>query len=207
MASHRLGRSLIISCMNAATFELVERKLIANTTKPLSVILAFDGDVAHNKARQFFAHLLEEFEEELDLESGCWSFAQLCQERFAEEAARAAATADLIGFVSAAPGDLPFPVKAWIERWLAKKEDRDAALVALVGRESGGAQTPSPMQQYLEHIAKEAGLSFFPGTFALPEAAPRFAPETIRARAETRTALIETILNYVPPPPRWGINE
>jgi hypothetical protein len=198
--------------MNAATFELVERverKLIANTTKPLSVILAFDGDVAHKKARQFFAHLLEEFEEELGLESSWWSFEQLCRERSAEEAARAAASADIIGFVSAAPEDLPFSVKAWIERWLAKKEDRDAALVALVGRESDGTQTqtPSPMQQYLEHIAKEAGLAFFPGTFALPQAAPRFTPETILARAETRTALMETILNYVPPPPRWGINE
>ena len=207
MASRGLGKSLVISYMNAATFELVERKLIANTTKPLSVILAFDGDVAHKKARQFFAHLLEEFEEEFELESSWWSFEQLCQERFAEAAARAAASADVIGFVSAAPGDLPFPVKAWIERWLAKKEDRDAALVALVGRESDGTQTPSPMQQYLEHIAKEAGLAFFPGTFALPQGAPRFMPETILARAETRTALMETILNYVPPPPRWGINE
>jgi hypothetical protein len=169
--------------------------------------LAFDGEVAHKKARQFFAYLLEEFGEELRLEPSWWSFEQLRQDRFAEDAAHAAATADIIGFVCAASGDLPFPVKAWIERWLAKKGDRDAALIALAGREDGATQTPSSMQQYLEHIAKEAGLSFFPATFALPQETLLFTRETIRARAETTTALMETILDYVPPPPRWGINE
>ena len=207
MASHGRRRSLFISYMNPATLEFIERSLSANSTKPLSVLLAFDGDVAYIKARQFFAYLLEMFGDELPLESSWWSFEQLRQDPFAENAARAAATADIIGFVSAASGDLPFAVKAWIERWLAKKEDRDAALVALAGRENGAAQTTSPMQHYLEHIAKEVGLSFFPGTFVLPQENPRFTRETIRVRAETTTPLLERIVSYVPPPPRWGINE
>jgi hypothetical protein len=57
------------------------------------VLLAFDGDLAHKKARQFFAYLLEEFGEELQLEPSWWSFEQLRQDRFAEAAAHAAATA------------------------------------------------------------------------------------------------------------------
>jgi hypothetical protein len=138
-----------------------------------------------------------------------WSFSSfddLRQTPLAEDAAQFAASADMIVFATSDQGDLPYPTKAWVERWMAKRGNAESALIALSGRGSSPASDSTPAQQYLESVAREAGMDFEKERFELAGGTTGISKCDLSVRATQMTTVIEDLLK-LPPPPHWGINE
>jgi len=129
------------------------------------------------------------------------SFEDLRQTPMAEDAAQFAASADMVVFATSDQGDLPFPTKAWVERWLSKRRHGESALIALSGRGSVTGSESTPAQHYLESVAREAGINFEEDRFDVAGTATGG-----RNRATQIATALESLLQ-LPPPPHWGINE
>lgn len=138
-----------------------------------------------------------------------WSFSSfddLRQTPVAEDAAQFAASADMVVFASSDQGDLPFPTRAWVERWLAKRGNKGSALIALSGGCEISANNSTPAQQYLESVAREAGMDYEQERFEVAGGTEDNRNWTLSDRATQITTLMEDLLK-LPPPPHWGINE
>jgi len=190
--------------MNALPAPL-RQKLLAQSTRPFAVVVAYDCAVALHPAKQFCAQLLEEPSHAIDLQCSWCQFDQLPDGRFAREAVEVAAAADLIVVASARADDPPPAVKAWLEKSLATRTDRGAVLSALIGSPTGCVPSDSSAYAYLQTAAGRNGLVFFATGFVAPRAA---SPLTdLEKRAAALTPCLRAILNRPVGIPRWGINE
>lgn len=191
--------------MNALLRKPEELKLLCDVAKPFTAVVAYDDSLARRNAIRFYSWLVQEFGDELDFDSGWWSFEQLSQPRIAEKAAGVTMGADMV-VISTVSQDLPGHAKLWIEAWLAGKGEQDMALVALVGAANSRKRPATVAHAYLERVAQQAGLSYFANQFQLPEPMSASTIEAIQFRAETVTPLLKEIL-HSRPSPHWGINE
>ena len=183
----------------------LRQKLLVQSTEPFSVVVAFDSAAALNHAKQLCSHLLDQVNHTVDIQCSWCQFDQLPDERFAREAVEVAAVADLIIVASARATDPPPVVKAWLEKSLASRTDRDAALAALIGSPTGCLPPDSTVYAYLQAAAGRSGLTFFASGFAAPHPA---SPLTeLNKRASALTPFLQAILNRPIGIPRWGINE
>ena len=190
--------------MNALPAPL-RQKLLVQSTEPFSVVVAFDSAAALNHAKQLCSHLLDQLNHTVDIQCSWCQFDQLPDERFAREAVEVAAVADLIVVASARATDPPPVVKAWLDKSLASRTDRDAALAALIGSPTGCLPPDSTLYAYLQAAAGRSGLTFFASGFAAPHPA---SPLTdLNKRASALTPCLQAILNRPVGVPRWGINE
>ncbi len=96
-----------------------------------------------------------------DFESTWWSFDALKQPREVQEAARAAAEADLIWCSACACEPLPKEVAAWVRQWSVDHSKPDAALVSLLRCPLSGDFERSPTRLCLCNAARVAGVEFF----------------------------------------------
>ncbi len=178
--------------MNALPAPL-RQKLLVQSTEPFSVVVAFDSAAALNHAKQLCSHLLDQLNHTVDIQCSWCQFDQLPDERFAREAVEVAAVADLIVVASARATDPPLVVKAWLDKSLASRTDRDAALAALIGSPTGCLPPDSTVYAYLQAAAGRSGLAFFASGFAAPQPA---SPLTdLSKRASTLTPCLQAILN------------
>lgn len=191
--------------MNALLQKPAELKLLCDVAKPFTAVVAYDDPLARRNAIRFYSWLVQEFGDELNFDSGWWSFEQLSQSRIAKKAAGVTMGADMV-VISTASQDLPGHAKLWIEAWLAGKGEQDMALVALVGAANSRKRPATMAHAYLELVAQQAGLSYFANQFQLPEPMSASTIEAIQLRAETVTPLLKEIL-HSRPSPHWGINE
>ena len=190
--------------MNALPAPL-RQKLLVQSTRPFSVAVAFDNPVAMNHAKRFCSRLLDELHHTVDFQCSWCQFDQLADERFAREAVEVAAVADLIVVALARASDPPPLVKAWLEKSLASRIVRDAALAAVIGSPIGCLPPYSTAYAYLQAAAGRNGLAFFASGFAAPQPA---SPLTdLNKRASSLTHCLQAILDRPVGIPRWGINE
>ena len=122
--------------MNALPAPL-RQKLLAQSTQPFAIVVAFDSATALNQAKQLCSRLLDQLNHAVDFQCSWCQFDQLPDERFAREAVEVAAAADLIVVATARASDPPPVVNAWLEKSLASRTHRDAALAALIGSPTG----------------------------------------------------------------------
>src|SRR6185295_2535741 len=181
-------------------------ELPPDSTKPFLVMVVFDDCAAQKKATQIYSGLVKQFGDDFAIESDWCRFDELRETTAAERAARIAAHADLVMFVAAGQDDLPDHIKLWIEMWMARKENRETALVAMIGVTKKQPRPSTPAHAYLERVATQTGLNFLPGQFEVTRSIPSCSLEGLIERAEAVTPVLEEILHH-PPPPRWGINE
>ena len=181
------------------------QKLLAQSTHPFSVVVAFDSAAALNQAKQLCSHLLDQLNHADDFQCSWCRFDQLPDERFAREAVEVAAAADLIVVATARASDLPPWVTAWLEKSLATRTNRDAALAVLIGSPTGCLPPDSTAYAYLQAAAGRGGLAFFASGFASPQ--PASLLTDLNKRASALTPCLQSILNRPVGIPRWGINE
>jgi hypothetical protein len=89
-----------------------------------------------------------------------WKFDVLSIPKLREMAARDAGLADIVIISSHGGDELPGPVRAWMESWLARKGD-PIALVALFNCPNGQSPNTQPIRTYLADAARKAGIDFF----------------------------------------------
>ncbi len=101
-----------------------------------------------------------------------WSLTQLKQAFAFADALEAAAQADMLVISVRGAGALPLILHGWIDAWLPERSGRPGALVALIGLPSQPEPQSDHTYQYLEAVARQAGLDFLPRERRLPNEPP-----------------------------------
>ena len=183
----------------------LREKLLASSNRPFSVVVAFDCATALTPAKRLCSELLAEVNQTVELKYSWCQFDQLSDERFAREAVEVAAAADLIAVAAARADDPPPVLRTWMEKSLASRANRDAALAALVGSPTSCPPSASSLRDYLKAAADRSGLAFIASNFAAPQ--PISALTKLEDRTAVLTPCLEAILKRPIGIPRWGINE
>ena len=165
-----------------------------------AVVVIYEDPSIRERAVHFCERLCEE-QQSPELNIDWWSFPLLSDSSVAHGAVEKAAAADVVVFAMDARGDLPDPIKLWIEKWLNKRGEREGAIVGLLEREEGWQNIASFREIYLRHAARRAGMDY------LSHAAPtrrRAIPDSLDSfseRAGRMTSVLDGILQKRPHSP------
>lgn len=161
---------------------------------PFDMMVVYEDAATRLCAERLFRRLFENLEDEYDFQGHWNSFAELSDPVTHDEAASAAAAADMI-MVSLRTGrEVPPHADSWVEAWLNRKEDRPSALVALVQERADSPQSIWPVRSYLQTVARLGRMDFF---FHSSEMTPELPKSiyAIRQRSEAITPALEESLS------------
>ncbi len=139
------------------------RTTIANwqAASSFDLTVAFEDFRTQEAAQNLFARLQSQLDSSHEIRSTWWALDDLAIARKREVAAAAAASADMI-IVSLRSGrEIPATMTAWIESWLASKQERRSSLVALFHGPPASAHALKPAQAYLQSVAWLGRMDFF----------------------------------------------
>jgi hypothetical protein len=98
-----------------------------------------------------------------------WKMSELTDAGVFARAVEAASEADVLVVAVRGVGQLPLTLRVWIEDWLPHRAGRGGALVALVGLPARPDMMGPCTCEYLEAVARRAGMDFLPRERKLPE--------------------------------------
>jgi hypothetical protein len=169
---------------------------------PFDLVVAYEDHGTRNRALQLYDHLAQQLLDDYDFQCSWWKLDHLRNPTLWEQAGDAATDANMVMLSLRGEPALRSDLKAWLESWLAARDDHKSAMVVLLeGRDVGGAQT------YLQNVARRAKMDFFAHTFETAKNETVLTPESLLQRAETVTPFLEEIMQQPTSFPRWGINE
>ena len=174
---------------------------------PFDLVIAYDDTATRSRAVQLHDHLAQQLTDDYDFQCSWWRLEHLHNPHLSEQAADAAADANMV--ILSVRGDRPLPpaFKAWLPRWLARKGSQKSALVVLMSTAGLPTEESRRLQSYLQQVARQARMDFFAHVYPLPKAEAGYTVEGLARRAEMVTPLLEDILDQPVSTPRWGINE
>jgi hypothetical protein len=145
--------------------------MTSSETEPaLRVVTVYQDPVT----RHWAAELWERVGQLLSGEAVChrsWKIGDLTSPRVFNDAVQAAAEADVLVVAVRDGGEWPMDLPVWVEAWLPRRAGPAGALVALIGVPPEPEVQPGRAYQYLDTIARKAGLDFLPRERKLPNAA------------------------------------
>lgn len=161
------------------------------------VVVVYGGAQARPSAVSFCEKLVQRFWTRFDFTMKWWSFDQLGDGCVYQEAAQAAAEADIIAVAAGSKHSLPSQTEAWIEAWLILRKEREGTLACVVG--DSVIENP-PVQRHLRKVAHRAGMDFL--TDVPEQMSDPFADslEVYTARAKEMTSFMDHILKQPRPP-------
>ena len=183
--------------------------LDANPT--FNVVIVYEDFETGKHAKRTYDFLVENLGRECQFSNQMWKFDVLSISKLREMAVKDAVQADVIIISSHGGDELPEPVKAWIESWLAERGTA-MALVALFECSQDDWPRTRPIRAYLEGIAGRGGMEFFSQSDGWPDhrresgVRPlpfRRDPNVSGATLSTLAELLQQDLTF----PHWGINE
>jgi hypothetical protein len=165
--------------------------------KAQNIVVIYETSPLRECAMSFCNKLSQPREFSSELKIDWLSFAFLCSSGMKVELLEKAAAADLIIFAMRAAGDLPDPVKLWIENWLAKRGEREGMLASLLKRDPIVTSVASFREFYLRNVAHRAGMKYFCQPVlnaSIPDSLDSF-----NQRAVQMTSVLDKILHTRPP--------
>jgi len=169
------------------------------------IMIAYDALAAGQRAFQLFSRLDQEHVEGVHFQVQFWRFDLLSDPAWREFAAVDLTKADMIIIAASRKSDLPMHVQTWLSKCLAGRKTNDAAILALFGTEEEMDGAESPRLQFLQSIARAAGLAFFA---PLQHEADATAPSVYwRAPTLTITHPASDALGRAPLGRHWGTND
>jgi hypothetical protein len=174
---------------------------------PFDLVVAYEDTTTRNRAMQLYDHLAQQLLDDYDFQVSWWKLDHLDNPRLCEQAADAAAVANMV--VVSLRGDQQMPVilNRWLQGWLSRKDHQKSALVVLLGAKGQPTDEARRMQSHLQQAARQAKMDFFAHAYELDELEKAYTPESVARRAHTVTPVLEEILQQPTSYPRWGINE
>jgi hypothetical protein len=172
-------------------------------SEAFSVVIAYEDFDSGRRAMDACKLLVSQLGNEVHLRSSMWKFEVLEVTKLNRIATHDAIEADMIIVATARNGDLPGPVKAWVESWVPEKRGQTAALLALMvftdGNELDGT---NPTRTYLRSAATAAGIDFLQQSDSSSE--ERWKSPTAAALGGT---VVPLRLVSRPAPEGWGLND
>lgn len=173
---------------------------------PFDLVVAYEDTPTRNRALLLYDRLSEQLADDYDFQCTWWKFDHLCSHTLREQAADAAGAANMVIMSLRSGLMLPPMAKIWIDTWLSRKEIRKSALVGLIGERQQSDPATPPVVTYLERIARKAKMDFFVHRFEAAMQREEYSLDTITERARKVTPLMQGILDYRLPTPKWGLN-
>ncbi len=160
---------------------------------PFDLAIAYQDAPTRERAEQLYQRLFDQLEGEYDFQVNWWRLDELAEASLRDRAADAAARADMIILSLRANHELEPVTNAWIEVWLALKEDRKSALVALIYQPGFAHEAVGSVRDYLQTVARLGRMDFF---FHAADWTPElpYSLHAIRERAHTITPALEESL-------------
>jgi len=170
-----------------------------------SAVVLYEDRQTRDRVLDVSQHMATQVGDEVQLRFSWWRFDFLADPDLAQQAASAAATADML-LVAAHPGrGLPLIFTQWVETWLPKRGAQESILVALIGSEHDSQDDAAT--QYLRVIATRARMDYLAKPLLPTASAPSVSSTAVAQRTQGKTPVLEDFLKQPPPPSHWGINE
>jgi len=133
-----------------------------NPDADFKMVLLHDDLIAGVRGTSVLERLAGQMEEECDqLDTETWKFEWLRQPEARAQATSGIRAANLILISADGREELPEYIKRWFESVLARRPDREAAMVALLGQEPPPGRELPCLGEYLLGLAAKSGLDFF----------------------------------------------
>ncbi len=154
--------------MQSAKRQLLPSASGRKVVPPFRVVIVYEDFTAAQQAKAAYDFLTANLTHEWQVTRQTWKFELLRLPELCALAAEDAALADVIIVACRGEGELPAPVRAWVEKWLGYRAD-NVALIALLDCPPEQAKGPEATQDYLERVARQADLEFFVWPHGLPK--------------------------------------
>jgi hypothetical protein len=175
-----------------------------------NVVIAYEDFETGKQAKRTFDFLAEQLKDECQFTNQMWKFDVLNIPKLREMAAKDAAGADIVIISCHARSELAPEVRAWIELWLAERNEA-IALVALLDSPPGFTMETIALRKYLADVALRGGMEFFvqpDDLMTLARPMQRAQPSTGQsAPIDLAVASLARAVEREGKFPRWGINE
>ena len=140
----------------------------AQSSQALNVVVAYQDPLT----RHWATGLWDRVGQLIDTGGICcksWKLNDLTQASVFAEAVNAAVVADVLVISVRDAGELPLMLHVWIDAWLPRRAGRTGALVAVIGVPAKPDVQSGRAHEYLEDVARQAGLDFLPRERMLPQ--------------------------------------
>ena len=125
------------------------------------MLFAYENDAAFQAAGKIYRAVVARVTGRFEFRE-CWlRFSALAEPASLEPAVKAVAEAEMVFCCPANPYLLPRPVQDWIQHWLKRRRQPDAALVLLLPATAGNTSRQTLMERDLRATARAADLAFF----------------------------------------------
>jgi hypothetical protein len=173
---------------------------------PFDLVVAYEDSFTRNRALHLYDHLAQQLLDDYDFQCSWWKFDHLANATLRQQAADAAAEANMIILSVHARPELPSTHRLWMDSWLPRRDNRKAALVALVAGANALQNEAAPMLACLQNAARLSKMDFFTHEFNLP---PQDGLRIVASTIPTvrSVPVLDHALEQRTPNPRWGINE
>jgi hypothetical protein len=174
-----------------------------------NVVIAYEDFDTGKHAKKTYDFLVENLGRECQFTNQMWKFDVLSIPKLREMAANDAVMADIIIISCHGSDELPEPVQAWIESWMAEKGSANA-LVALFDCPHEDFLKTRRIRNYLAEVAEKAGMEFFAQPDDWPGHRNKEGPSPFRRDSDLNGRTISTLAGVLQQDrsfPRWGINE
>jgi hypothetical protein len=174
---------------------------------PFDLVVAYEDSDTRNRALHLYDYLAQQLLNDTDFQCSWWKFDHLANDILRGQASAAASEANMVILSLHARQDLSPAQRSWIESWITRRSDRQAALVTLIGGAARPEVEAPSMLNYLQGAARRAGMDFFMHAFDLPGPAFKLSVTPPVARAPLTNVILQDTLQENVPVSRWGINE
>lgn len=178
----------------------------ASRSRAVCCAVIYEDTASRDRALRLCDDLVRNLWNDLEFDFSWWRFDYLDDPAIARVAAESALWSDIAMFSVRSTGELPLPVRRWVDDWSHRRLADDGVLVALIG----SIDTPrgeTPAHSYLRQRAAQAHMDFLPHPSDFPLARAEITLSEIEARASWKTALLNDILRHPDMSNHWGINE
>ena len=107
------------------------------------LVVVYEGTTTRHRALQLCGHLAQQLQGEYDFRCSWWNLDQFNNPGLCEQAADAAAKADMVMVSLRDDERLTAAIDRWLKGWLSRRSDQQSALVALLEEEGQPSLCPS----------------------------------------------------------------
>ena len=176
------------------------------TGETWSVVVLYEDKPTRDRAMATCDHLVRQFWTEVEFDFHWWRMDFLADPGMAQTAALDAREADIIIFSSAEAEFSPVILR-WFDQWPEQRGGREGILLDLTHAPPTSMQIIARKQIFLRQVANHAGLDYLTRLPLQIESTLPNSWQNAEARAGQVTTVLDEILNKLPPPPHFGLNE